>query len=988
MRIVLLATLFVLPATNVHAEDAVFRAAATVLEQRCVRCHQVGADQGDLTLSTAKGLLAGGESGEAISPGDADGSLLLDYVIGESPEMPKQGAPLKQAEIAALRKWIDAGAKWPKGVTLQDRSDVQLADLNWWSLKKLKRPAVPILPAELRQRARTPVDAFVLKQLAARDLQMSPPADRRTLLRRLTFDLTGLPPTPAEVSSFVTDKRPDAYARLVERLLASPAYGERWARHWLDVAHYADTHGYDKDKLRRNAWPYRDYVIRAMNQDRAYGRFIRQQIAGDILEPHTRDGVTATGFLAAGPWDFIGHVEVPESKIDGRIARHLDRDDMVSSTMAAFTSTTAGCARCHNHKFDPVSQRDYYRLQAVFAAIDRADRTYEPSPTTGARRQQLLALQSRQQQELEQSEQQLQVAGGAELAALNAQIHKLTQQKNGKKHRPEFGYHSQIERKADVAKWVQVDLGRAVSLKQIVLAGCHDNYNNIGAGFGFPPRYKIEGSNDPLFNEAVQTIADRTTASHPNPGVKPQVFATDITVRHIRVTATQLAPRSNDFIFALGELMALDADGNNAALGKTVTSLDSIQAPVRWQRKNVVDGYYYGQKNDAAGVAQLASLHKKREALIQQAAPELLTKIESLKQQLRETASQLKTLPAPGKVYAGHAYTGSGNFKGTGGKPREIRLLKRGNIQTPGEIVQPGTLRLDGGDGGFELPADHTEGERRVALAQWISDHGNPLTWRSMVNRVWQYHFGRGIVGSPDDFGRMGQQPTHPQLLDWLAVELRDNGESLKHLHRLIVNSAVYRQSSAENAAAASIDSGNQFLWRMNRRRLEAEAVRDAALAVSGALNRQMYGEGFWTFVLEKPQHSPHYQYHKFDAHDAKSHRRSVYRFIVRSQPDPYMQTLDCADPSQVTGRRTQTLTPLHALTLLNDKFMLTMAEQFAQRVKADSAGQSIREAFTLALNRPPRPAELAALTEYCQSHGLANTCRVILNLNEFIFID
>jgi len=339
-------------------------------------------------------------------------------------------------------------------------------------------------------------------------------------------------------------------------------------------------------------------------------------------------------------------------------------------------------------------------------------------------------------------------------------------------------------------------------------------------------------------------------------------------------------------------------------------------------------------------------------------------------------------------VYAGHAYRGSGNFKGTGGKPRTIYVLKRGDVQSPGDKVQPGALRVDGGDGRFELPADHTEGQRRAALAEWLAAEKNPLTWRSMANRIWQYHFGRGLVASPDDFGRMGQLPTHPQLLDWLAVELRDNGQSLKHLHRLIVTSAVYRQSSAGNAAMSQIDSGNQFLWRMNRRRLEAEAIRDAALAVSGALNRRMYGEGFWTFVLEKPQHSPHYQYHKFNADDARSHRRSVYRFIVRSQPDPYMQTLDCADPSQVTGRRNETLTPLHALTLLNDRFMLAMARHFAGRLKSLPPADAIKQAFRVAFSRPPRSAELTTLTEYCHQYGLENTCRVLLNLNEFVFID
>jgi hypothetical protein len=628
---------------------------APILASRCVRCHQGDTPKGDVDLTRASGVIEGRGEGWVVVPGKPDDSLLLEVVSGPAATMPRSGGRLTAAQVEALRAWIVAGAPWPSGLVLkQDLSD-------WWSFRPLVRPMLPRLKADDALRARTPVDAFILAGLRARSLGPSPEADRRTLIRRLTFDLIGLPPTPAEVEAFLADRGQDAYERLVDRLLARPQYGERWGRHWLDVAHYGDTHGYDKDRPRPNAWPYRDYVIRAFNEDRPYGRFVAEQIAGDVLFPGTRDGIEALGFIAAGPWDAIGHMEVPETKVDGQIARVLDRDDMVTSTLNTFNSLTVQCARCHDHKFDPVTQEDYYSLQAVFAALDRADRPYDLDPAVGRRRSELSARRM----------------------ALRAEQARM----------PRAGEES---------------AGR-----------------------------------------------------------------------------------------------------------------------------------------DLAGVE-----------------------------------AELARLPAQRQVYCGTIYSGKGSFRGTGpdgGVPRPVRVLNRGDVRDPRQVVGPGTVPiLEGVPARFNLPPDAPEGDRRAALARWIIDPGHPLTWRSIVNRVWQYHFGRGIVDSPNDFGRMGQPPSHPELLDWLAVELRDGGQSLKALHRLIVTSATYRQSSAGDAAAASVDGSNVGLWRMNRRRLEAEEIRDAVLAVSGRLDVRMGGPGYQDFVVEQPQHSPHYQYHLFDPDDPAGQRRSI----------------------------------------------------------------------------------------------------------------
>jgi len=655
-------------------------------------------------------MLKGGDEGPAIVVGDSGKSLLVTMISGREPKMPKQGERLTREQVADIRLWIDRGAAWPRGATLAEAKSKWKVGPDWWSLRGLSRPAIP---ATVNQTwARTPIDAFILATLEARGLQPAAPADRRILIRRVTFDLHGLPPTPEEINDFVEDHGPGAYERLIDRLLASARYGERWGRHWLDIVHYGDTHGYDKDKRRDHAWPYRDYVIRSFNADKPYERFIKEQIAGDVLSPHDAEGITATGFIAAGPWDFVGHVELREGTVDKEKTRLLDRDDMVSNTISTFLSLTAHCARCHDHKFDPIPRREYYRLQAVFAGIERGDRP------------------------------------------------------------------------------------------------C---------------------------------------------GAQQTVFA---------------------------------------------------------------------------------------------------------------------VLP--------HA-------------ARPIYDLQRGDVEQPGERVPPGALTcVRGLDADFNAAACVNEGGRRLALAEWLAQRDNVLTWRSIVNRVWQYHFGRGLVDTPNDFGWNGSRPSHPELLDWLAVEFRDRGQSFKELHRLILRSAAYQQSSQDNAAGSRLDADNRYLWRMNRQRLEAEEIRDTVLAVSGQLDSRMGGPGFDLFRF-KDDHSPIYDHSAVDKiNDRANWRRTVYRFTVRSVPNPFLECLDCADPNLNTPVRGTTLTALQALALLNDPFMLKQAELFAERLQrlSSSEAQQLEAAYALALGRGPTAVETQALKTYAQRHGLASACRLLFNLNEFVFVD
>jgi cytochrome c553 len=958
-----------------------------IFAKHCLSCHGKEKQKNGLRLDRKADAFKGGDGGSPIVAGKPGESLLLELVRGKDKDrlMPPKGG-VTPREIEKLEAWIEQGAAWPDdGSAGADAAD-------WWSLKPLRQPVVPVMKGKERQ-VRNEIDRFILARLEKKGLMSSVEADRRTLIRRLSFDLTGLPPTLEEIEAFEKDTRPDAYESLVDRLLASPHYGERWARHWLDVVHFGESHGYDKDKPRPNAWPYRDYVIRSLNEDKPYARFVQEQVAGDVLFPGSVDSIEALGFLAAGPWDFIGHAEVPESKIDGKVARHLDRDDFVANTIGTFMGLTVHCAQCHNHKFDPITQEDYYRLQAVFSAIDRTDHAYDADPQIAARRAELERARKETELRLAAINAQARKKAAPKLAAVENEI--AAAMKPVIAARPaEYGYHSGLSPRQDSPRWVQVDLARPVELERVVLRPCNDDFNNIGAGFGFPVRFKVELSDDPAFKTGVTMVADRTERDFPTPGTAPVSFpAPGKKGRYLRVTATKLASRQNDFMLALAELEAIDADGKNRAAGCAVEALDTIEAPVRWRKSNLTDGLYPpGPKLSADEIARLQA---ERKALQSTALGDSgVAELAAHEKKLVEIEADLMRLSGKRRVaYIGTVHTGGGTFTGTGtsgGKPRPIFILQRGDVTRPGKEVGPGAIRgVPGLSAEFGLPSGHTEGEQRAALARWLTDPRNPLTWRVMANRVWQYHFGRGLVETPNDFGKMGQQPTHPELLDWLAADLREH-QSLKRLHRAIVTSSTYRQTSATNEACAKVDGDNRYLWRQNRRKLEAEAVRDSILAVAGKLDLTMGGPSFQDFVIEKPEHSPHYQYHLHDPEDPRAHRRAIYRFVVRSKQQPFMAALDCADPSLAVDKRSETMTPQQALALLNNKLAVAMARHFAERLEKQVPpdGDRIGRAFRLALGRLPNEHERHALRDHVKEHGLAAGCRVLLNLNEFVFVD
>ncbi len=1010
------------------ADDA---SAIRILERRCIQCHDAAEGKGELSLEVREAALQGGDTGPAIVPGKLEESLLWQQITGDTPDMPKGAAPLTTAERETIREWILAGANWPAAPLRDRRHEVT----DWWSFQPLKRPEVPTVAFFSEKERRVPgsedsaegperkgediqsqghaqslltlpplhkerpfsekkatIDAFLQQAQVKAGLTPSDEADRTTLIRRLSFDLIGLPPTPDEVQAFLADSEPNAYERLVNRLLDNPGYGERWARHWLDVVHFGETHGYDKDKLRLNAWPYRDYVIRALNEDRPYRRFIEEQLAGDVLYPGTADGIEGLGFIAAGPWDFIGHAEVPESKTDGKIARHLDRDDMITNTIQSFCSLTVQCAQCHNHKFDPISQEDYYALQGVFAAVDRTDRAYDRDPEVTARRN--LTIQKRKANSIRQAEieQSMRTRAGEKLVEIDKSLLALIKQAEMSNRSPvEFGWHSGIELRPDVEKWVQVDLPQSLIIHEIILRPARDDFNDIGDGFGFPTEYRVQVADDAAFKLNVRTVAEKIISQADLNAVRIQFDP--LSGMAIRVTASKLALRwKDDYIFALAELEALGVDNQNVALHASVTSLDSIEASPRWGRRNLTDGLFPGPDREVA--ERLATGRADRARLVNESmTPEERAERARLSQEAKGSFEELMSHPRPLVAYVGSVHTGSGSFTGTGangGKPRPIFRLARGSVTQPLEEVGPGAISaVTVLAARFDLPADHKEGERRAALARWIASPDNPLTWRSAVNRVWQYHFGRGLVETTNDFGKNGGLPSHPELLDWLACDLREH-QSLKQLHRAIVMSAAYRQVSTIDPAMAEIDSDNRLLWRMNRRRLEAEPLRDGVLATAGLLNRQMYGPSFQDFVIEKPEHSPHYEYHLHDPNDPSCFRRSVYRFLVRSQPEPFMASLDCADPSMQVERRNESASPLQALSLWNDAFMLTAGRLAEERAKlySQSLDDQVADAWYACFSRPILPEDQKILSQLASEHGMGSVWRVLWNSNQFVFVD
>ncbi len=733
---------------------------AVLLARNCLECHNSSDRKGGLDLSRRERALRGGDSGIVLKPGDPDDSLLVKRVdSGEMP--PEDRTKLSAHDSKLLRDWIKAGAKWSADpidpfLYTSDRR----AGYNWWSLQPLRAVEPPRVGRPVN-----PIDTFILHRLEKAGLEPSPEANRRTLIRRLSFDLVGLPPTPEEVDEFVRDPDPRAYEHLADRLLDSPHYGERWARHWLDIVRFGESQGFERNKLRPSAWKYRDFVVEAFNSDLPYDEFIRWQIAGDVLRPDDPLAVVASGFLALGPYDLTAY---NNGTLDMRaFAREEELEGLVGTVSQSFLGLTVNCSRCHDHKFDPITQKEFYQFSAALGG------TYQA------------------------------------------------------------------------------------------------------------------GERECLTDAARSAVEKRVAA---------------------------------------------------------------IQAEI----------------DDLTGRERTADQRQKRQ-------------LAARRSRLESVATLLK---------GGPVHTTAPR------QPDAWRILARGDFRQPGEVVGPrGIAAFASVSPDWGIPENAPEADRRKALAEWTAHPNNPLTPRVIVNRLWGYHFGEGLVRTPSDFGFQGGLPSHPELLDWLAGQLVHPPDgrawSLKRIQRLIVTSAAYRQSSRAVPNAAEADSDNRLVWRRPPQRLEAETFRDAVLAVSGDLDPRIGGPGYRDFTISSAGDNETYTV--FDAIGPEFNRRSLYRTCVRAGTSPLLDTLDCPDPSVPTPRRSVTSTPLQALSLLNDTFIEHYAGRFAERLRReapeDTAAQ-VRRAYALAFARRPADDEAAVGQRFVAQYGLAQFCVVLFNASEFLFVD
>jgi mono/diheme cytochrome c family protein len=1001
---------------------------APIFEQHCVRCHSPGNNKGDVSLATFDDL----KSNDFVTAGDPDDSYLIDLVTsqdGDPPAMPKEGKSLSDAEAGLLRQWITQGAKWPDGLVVKEKSK---ADASWWAYQPLhdgireKYPNKNNTPESDKGNSGAVhcIDGFIRAKLVKHGLQMSPQADRRTLIRRLSFDLHGLPPTPEAVDAFVNDGDPKAYEKLVDQMLESSHYGERFARHWLDIAHYADTHGFERDKRRDNAWRYRDYVIRAFNKDKPYDRFLQEQIAGDVLWPDDEQAVIATGFLSAGPWDFVGQVET-KSPVLRRSARSLDLDDMATQVMTATMAMTSNCARCHDHKLDPISQREYYQLRAVFAGVKREDRVVSDAALKQYEIQKQELIAQRNGLDFEKGRLEGEglnladiVGGGNGLGT--GTYRNAIDPRNAKVQTRDFGNLGNVVTNAfspslfEFVDGVFVpdgDKGKAeipISSTGITVTGLPKTSGNAWDMIRNGP---VASQHSPELDGIDFTRDDHSLLGlHANAGITFDLAAMRKVARLSESSSERPGSKSQATLRFTAKLGYFGALGNNFADawvfvdGHKVADFQKLRRADGLQKIDVElpasarfltlvstdggNGYGMDQIGFGDPRVKLASLPTLTE--------EARNRLAEIKAQRQRIEKDIEALGPPPRFYGVVAEK----------TVPEVRLLTRGNPESPsGDALTPAAFTalamLDSGLGTL----DTRGGERRAALARWITHPDNPLVRRVIVNRLWQWHFGTGLVDTPSDFGYGGGRPSHPKLLDWLAVELVKRNWSLKDLHRLIVTSETYKQSSRPGFQPApdtkdrpvaslpyinptKIDADNRLLWRQNPRRIEAEAIRDSVLFVSGKLNLKRGGPGFEDFRYQDA-YAPIYTY--VTADKPALWRRSIYRYIVRTTPDRFLTTLDCPDPANLTPKRLTTTTPLQSLALYNNNFMLRQARHFAERLEKEAgktANVQVRRAFALAFGRQPSAEEDRIATDFVKQQGPFALCRSLLNSNEFLYVD
>ena len=839
-----------------------------ILADRCYRCHSGDKVKAELYLDSRDGMLKGGESGPAVVPGEPEKSLLIHAIRHGDDDLdmpPKQADWLSAEQIRDFENWVKMGAPDPRsvgGALPPPKPAINFVEgRKFWSYRPLSDPGAPAV----REKSwpRNAIDRFILAKLEEKNLPHAEDADRRTLLRRATFDLIGLPPTPEEMEAFLADSSPEALSKAVDRLLASPHYGERWGRHWLDVVRYADTAGCNSDYPIPQMYKYRNYVINSFNADKPFDQFIREQIAGDLLpwktEAERHERIIATGYLASTRRFASGEGGT----------QHLIIDDTIDNLGKAFLGLSVSCARCHDHKFDPISNEDYYALYGIFAS------TRYPFPGIESNKvpRDLVPLIAPEKAE------EILKPFREKLKTYDDEVKKLEDERDAAQ---------KVLREADEARRAEAAKAKAV------------------AEAAAPKSVEVPPPSDPELRRKFEELQ----------------------------AAQEQARKTRAFIDA--EIRRLE--GGKVALAETAES--------------------------------------KRLAAARKRIDELKNEIKGAQKRREDFA---KTQPLIESAYA----------VAEGQKIANAKLLIRGEPKNLGPEIPRRFLEVLGG----QPVSTDQKGSGRRELAEWIADSANPLTARVIVNRIWQDHFGRGIVQTANDFGIRGTAPTHPELLDYLTRRFIESGWSVKALHRLILDSRAYRLSSEGRAENAKVDPNNDWLWKFSRRRLQGEEIRDAMLAVSGGLDRTMGGEHPFA-----PQKTWGYTQHRPFIEVFETDRRSVYVMIQRIRRHPFFALFDGADTNASTALRGTSTTPLQALYLMNDPFVHAQAKRLAARLiaeRADDAGR-IERAWQLAFGRSPSATERAAAAEFTakvrtkssEAEAWESYARVLLRTNEFIYVD
>lgn len=914
-----------------------------VLVKHCYECHSAQAKKlkGNLYLDSKAGWQKGGDSGgPAIVPGDAEKSLLIRTMRHLEPdlEMPPKKPQLSASIIADFVSWVNSGAPDPRdGAVLEAKR----ADKNWWSLQ----------PNKTDLNVAGSIDDFVEAKLKENGLDFSPPANPRTLIRRMTYDLHGLPPTLEEVEAFVEDYKTntEAVKDLLDRLLASPRYGERWGRHWLDVVRFGESNGFERNFIIDDLWPFRDYVIKSINEDKPFDQFIIEHLAGDVIGKGNPQVEIGSAFLVAGPYDDVGNQD-PVAQANIRAAT---LDDMITATGGAFLGMTLNCARCHHHKFDPIPTEDYYRVRAAFEGVTHGRRVVATPEAHAAHAAAMRPLE-------------------AELAELTREQGEIEKQIDARA-RKAFANYKPTRPKVD-------PLGTnesftAVEAKQLRFVIHHFNNDpSSKAAAGKLTEFRVWSTD----GRNVALASNGTTAEGAKSAVAedfPEAYGPQYCIDGATGEAWFIgSPPVLTLTFAKPETIERITFVNARGDRDTDESKVRGATPVDYEVQVSMDGVTWktvasdeGREpwSPALGIAMTRS---------EVITDEESTKLATLKKNVASVNARINQVPKLPQMWAGIF-----------AQPKVKTYLHRGgDPMKPGPEIVPASLHLlDKTTAPFELPSTSNEGERRLALAKWIVAKDNPLTPRVLANRIWHYHFGTGIVDTPGDFGFLGGRPSHLELLDYLAAKLVARGWRLKEMHREIMLSKTYQQSSKGRDDGLKADAASRLLWRFPPRRLSAEAVRDTMLAVAGALKLEpMGGPGFRLYKHSQNNVST---YFPLDVHGPETYRRAVYHQNARASVVDILTDFDFPDIAFAAPKRANTTTPLQALTMMNHRFVLDMADALAKRIDGPEV---VERLWSLAFQREPTASESTGAYALLNQHGLPALCRALLNSNELIYIE